>query len=59
MIHETVAMSGTRVTYPKTYEIEPWVRFAPAGVVAPLHAVVVQKLAAAAEPAGIHRLFRR
>jgi hypothetical protein len=64
VIHETVGMSGTPVTYPKTYEVEPWVRFAPAGVtapveVAPLHAVVVQRLAAAAEPAGIHRLFRR
>jgi hypothetical protein len=65
VIHETVGMSGTRVTYPKTYEVEPWVRFVPAGMaeapeaVAPLHAVVVQKLAAAAEPTGIHRLFRR
>ncbi len=63
LIHATVPLSGQKVKYPAQYQTEPWVRFGPAGTAAPeegapVHAVV-QKLAAAAEPTGIHRLIRR
>jgi hypothetical protein len=62
-IHETVALTGAKVTYPAQYRIEPWTRFGPAGAelpeeMAPVHAVV-QKMAAAAGTTKIHRLFRR
>jgi hypothetical protein len=62
-IHATVPMSGEKVEYPAQFVPEPWVRYVPAQPASEEDAVplraVVQKLAAAAEPSEIHRLFRR
>ena len=62
-IHETVPLTGAKVKYPAQFKTEPWVRFVPAGAPAVEGAVpvfgLVQKMAAAAEPTPIHRLFRR
>jgi hypothetical protein len=51
------------VNYPAQYQTEPWVRFGASGAPAAEFALsapaVVDQMAAAAEPAKIHRLFRR
>ena len=63
LIHETVALSGKPVTLPKTYAVEPWVRYPVRVVVEEASFGVTDTIsaeaAAPAEPPTVNSLIRR